>query len=98
VLGLEPKIRRPFCRSHFCMKEAADIQDQMAKFQKLDEARDWFLRVLSADLRSRDANYSLGVIDWSIAAISKMQSNGSRGRSQRKREWYLLRSLPLSRP
>jgi tetratricopeptide (TPR) repeat protein len=34
------------------------------KFKKLDEARDWYEKVVKADPKYRDAFYSLGVITW----------------------------------
>jgi tetratricopeptide (TPR) repeat protein len=50
--------------ANLSLQEASGIEDQEAKFRKLDDSRDWFLKVADADPRNRDAWYSLGVIDW----------------------------------
>ena len=50
--------------ANLSLQEASGIQDQEAKFRKLDDARDWFVKVVGADPRNRDGWYSLGVIDW----------------------------------
>jgi TonB family protein len=65
ALGLAPNNQTALSSlAYLNLQEAGGIQDQAAKFRKLDDARDWFLRVVSADPRNRDAYYSLGVIDW----------------------------------
>jgi TonB family protein len=46
------------------LQEAYEMQDQAAKQQKLEEAYEWYRRVLRVDARNRDAYFSLGVIDW----------------------------------
>jgi tetratricopeptide (TPR) repeat protein len=46
------------------LNEAHVIHDQEAKSRKLDDARDWFLKMIGVDPRNRDAYYSLGLIDW----------------------------------
>jgi TonB family protein len=50
--------------AHVSLQEASGIEDREAKLQKLDDSRDWYLKVVAADPRNRDAWYSLGVIDW----------------------------------
>jgi len=52
-----------------CLNEAGSLpniseQEQAAKIKKLDEAKDWFIKVTNVDPKARDAYYSLGVIDW----------------------------------
>jgi len=52
-----------------CLNEAGSLpniteQDQAVKIKKLDEAKDWFVKVTNVDPKARDAYYSLGVIDW----------------------------------
>jgi tetratricopeptide (TPR) repeat protein len=46
------------------LNEAHVIPDQEARSRKLDDARDWFLKMIGVDPRNRDAYYSLGLIDW----------------------------------
>src|SRR5437870_2864446 len=46
------------------LQEAYEMQDQPAKLKKLEEAYEWYRRVLRVDAGNRDAYYSLGVIDW----------------------------------
>src|SRR5581483_6223126 len=45
-------------------QEAQGIQNGEDKIRKLDESRDWFQRLIAADPQSKEAYYSLGVIDW----------------------------------
>jgi tetratricopeptide (TPR) repeat protein len=44
--------------------ETQGISKLEDKIKKLDEARDWYERVVKADPKYRDAFYSLGVITW----------------------------------
>lgn len=44
--------------------ETQGISKLEDKFKKLDEAREWYERVVKADPKYRDAFYSLGVITW----------------------------------
>jgi TonB family protein len=46
------------------LQEAYETQDEQVKLQKLEEAYEWYRRVLHVDDRNRNAYYSLGVIDW----------------------------------
>jgi tetratricopeptide (TPR) repeat protein len=34
------------------------------KVKKLDEAKDWYVKLIQADPQNKEAYYSLGVIDW----------------------------------
>lgn len=45
-------------------QEAGGIQDPAAKTAKLDEAKQWYERLVKADPNNKEAYYSLGVIAW----------------------------------
>jgi tetratricopeptide (TPR) repeat protein len=45
-------------------QEAQGIPKQEDKYKKLDEAKDWYLKLIEADPQNKEAYYSLGVIDW----------------------------------
>ncbi len=45
-------------------QEAGGITDMDQKFKKLDEARDWNLKLIQIDPQSKEGFYTLGVIDW----------------------------------
>jgi len=44
--------------------QAEGVQDLDAKFKKLDESKEWDLKLIAVDPRNKDAYYSLAVIDW----------------------------------
>ena len=46
------------------MREAQVTQDQAEKNRKLDEARDWYLKVVALDPKEKDAYFSIATIDW----------------------------------
>jgi TonB family protein len=50
--------------ANMSLQEGSSIQDQEARFRKLDDSRDWFVKVVRADPGNRDAWYSLGTIGW----------------------------------
>lgn len=45
-------------------QEASGTTDLDAKFKQLDDARDWYLKLIAVDPKNKEAYYSLGVIDW----------------------------------
>ncbi|HPQ15598.1 MAG TPA: tetratricopeptide repeat protein, partial [Bryobacteraceae bacterium] len=45
-------------------QEAGGIQDLDAKMAKLDEAREWYLKLVDVSPSNKEAYYSLGVIAW----------------------------------
>lgn len=45
-------------------QEAQGIPKMDDKIKKLDEAKDWYMKLLQADPQNKEAYYSLGVIDW----------------------------------
>ena len=45
-------------------QEAQSIPNLDDKLAKLDEAKDWNLKLIKADPQNKEAYYSLGVIDW----------------------------------
>src|SRR5260370_158238 len=80
VLALEPDNERALeSLAYLGLQEATGLQDQTARFRMLDNARDWFLRVVNADPRNRDAYYSLGVIDWMKWYPNLMQARAKLG-------------------
>lgn len=45
-------------------QEAQGMPDLDAKLKKLEEAKDWYLKLIAADPQNKEGFYSLGVIDW----------------------------------
>ena len=45
-------------------QQAQAMPDLEAKLKKLDEAKEWYLKLIAADAQNKEAFYSLGVIDW----------------------------------
>jgi tetratricopeptide (TPR) repeat protein len=45
-------------------QQASASPDLEAKLKKLDEARDWYIKLTQVDPSNKEAWYSLGVIDW----------------------------------
>ncbi len=45
-------------------QEAQGIPKLDDKFKKLDESKDWYMKLIEADPQNKEAYYSLGVIDW----------------------------------
>jgi tetratricopeptide (TPR) repeat protein len=47
-----------------CYQQAQGMPDLDAKIKKLDEAKEWYLKLIDADPQNKEAFYSLAVIDW----------------------------------
>lgn len=45
-------------------QQAQGMPDLEAKLKKLDEAKEWYLKLIAADPQNKEGFYSLGVIDW----------------------------------
>jgi TonB family protein len=45
-------------------QEAQGMQDSEQKFRKLDESASWYEKLVAVDPQNKEANYSIGVIDW----------------------------------
>lgn len=45
-------------------QQAQGMPDLDAKLKKLDESKDWYLKLIAADPQNKEGFYSLGVIDW----------------------------------
>ena len=45
-------------------QQAQGMPDLDAKLKKLDEAKEWYLKLIAADPQNKEGFYSLGVIDW----------------------------------
>jgi tetratricopeptide (TPR) repeat protein len=45
-------------------QQAQGMPDLDQKLKKLDEAKEWYLKLISADPQSKEGFYSLAVIDW----------------------------------
>jgi tetratricopeptide (TPR) repeat protein len=45
-------------------QQAQGMPDLDAKIKKLDEAKEWYLKLIAADPQNKEGFYSLGVIDW----------------------------------
>ncbi len=44
--------------------QAQGVPELDKKFERLDEAKEWYKKLVEADPQNREAYYSLGVIDW----------------------------------
>jgi tetratricopeptide (TPR) repeat protein len=45
-------------------QQANGVSDLDQKLKRLDDARDWYLKLIAADPKNKEAYYTLGVIDW----------------------------------
>jgi tetratricopeptide (TPR) repeat protein len=45
-------------------QQAQGMPDLEAKLKKLDDAKDWYVKLIAADPQNKEAFYSLAVIDW----------------------------------
>src|SRR5271165_494902 len=45
-------------------QQAQGMPDLDGKLKKLDESKDWYLKLIAADPQNKEGFYSLGVIDW----------------------------------
>ena len=45
-------------------QQAQGMPDLDAKLKKLDESKEWYLKLIAADPQNKEGFYSLGVIDW----------------------------------
>jgi tetratricopeptide (TPR) repeat protein len=54
-------------------QEAQGVPELEKKFQKLDEAKAWYKKLVIADPQNKEAFYSLGVIDWAETYPVRMQ-------------------------
>jgi len=47
-----------------CYQQAQGMPDLDAKIKKLDEAKEWYMKLIAADPQNKEGFYSLAVIDW----------------------------------
>jgi len=59
--------------------QAQGMPDLDAKFKKLDEAKEWYLKLIAADPKKQTGFYSLGVIDWLKAYPVRMTARSKLG-------------------
>lgn len=45
-------------------QQAQGMPDLDGKLKKLDESKEWYLKLIAADAQNKEGFYSLGVIDW----------------------------------
>ena len=45
-------------------QQAQGVPELDEKFKRLNEAKEWYLKLVAADPQNKEAYYSLGVIDW----------------------------------
>jgi tetratricopeptide (TPR) repeat protein len=45
-------------------QQAQGMPDLEAKLKKLDESKEWYLKLIASDPQNKEGFYSLGVIDW----------------------------------
>jgi tetratricopeptide (TPR) repeat protein len=65
VLGKDPKDRIALASlASMSYNQSGSLMGD-AKLKKLDEARDWNLKLIDADAQNKEAFYSIGVIAWS---------------------------------
>jgi tetratricopeptide (TPR) repeat protein len=60
-------------------QQAQGMPDLEQKLKKLDEAKEWYLKLISADPQSKEGFYSLAVIDWVKWYAAWMKSRADLG-------------------
>ena len=60
-------------------QQAQGMPDLDAKLKKLDEAKEWYLKLIAADPQNKEGFYSLGVIDWVKWYAAWMKSRADLG-------------------
>lgn len=55
-------------------QEAQGVPELEKKFEKLNEAKAWYKKLVDADPQNKEAYYSLGVIDWAETYPIRMQA------------------------
>ncbi|MBZ5606620.1 MAG: tetratricopeptide repeat protein [Acidobacteriia bacterium] len=60
-------------------QQAQGMPDLDAKLKKLDEAKEWYLKLIAADPQNKEGFYSLGVIDWVKWYAAWMRSRADLG-------------------
>ena len=50
--------------ANIAYQQAQGVPELEKKFQRLDEAKEWYRKLVAADPQNKEAYYSLGVIDW----------------------------------
>ena len=62
-----------------CYQQAQGMPDLDAKLKKLDEAKEWYLKLVAADPQNKTGFYSLAVIDWVKWYAAWMKSRADLG-------------------
>ena len=60
-------------------QQAQGMPDLEQKLKKLDEAKEWYLKLIAADPSNKEGYYSLGVIDWVKWYAAWMKSRADLG-------------------
>ena len=60
-------------------QQAQGMPDLDAKLKKLDEAKEWYLKLIAADPQNKEGYYSLAVIDWVKWYAAWMKSRADLG-------------------
>jgi tetratricopeptide (TPR) repeat protein len=60
-------------------QQAQGMPDLEQKLKKLDEAKEWYLKLIAADPANKEGYYSLGVIDWVKWYAAWMKSRADLG-------------------
>ncbi len=60
-------------------QQAQGMPDLDAKLKKLDEAKEWYVKLIQADPQNKEGFYSLGVIDWVKWYAAWMKSRADLG-------------------
>ena len=65
VLGDDPKDKIALASlASLAYNQASGVPELDKKFERLNEAKEWYKKLVEADPQNREAYYSLGVIDW----------------------------------
>jgi tetratricopeptide (TPR) repeat protein len=65
VLSEDPKDKIALASlASLAYNQAQGVPDLDKKFERLNEAKEWYKKLVEADPQNREAYYSLGVIDW----------------------------------
>lgn len=74
VLNRDPNDRIALASlASLAYQEAQGVPELDKKFQKLDDAKGWYKKLVAADPQNKEAYYSLGVIDWAETYPVRMQ-------------------------
>lgn len=85
-------------------QQAQGVSEMDKKFERLNEAKEWYQKLAQADPQNKEAYYSLGVIDWAETYPVRMTARAKLGmkpedpgpvKDKKVKEELRQRNLPL---